>query len=68
MLSQAEYRLTENVVMITHMNLNDPQRAKLIEADSIASKIAMCEADEQTIRAGVMYCLSNSIEGFAGLR
>ncbi|KZS91196.1 hypothetical protein SISNIDRAFT_456791 [Sistotremastrum niveocremeum HHB9708] len=52
-------------LMITHMNLNDPQRAKLIEADSIASKIAMCEADEQTIRAGVMYCLSNSIEGFA---
>lgn len=43
---------------------DDPQRAKLIEADEIASKIAQAEADEQTKRAAIMYCLSASVDGF----
>ncbi|TRM67640.1 hypothetical protein BD626DRAFT_394072 [Schizophyllum amplum] len=50
--------------MIKHMAPEDPQREKLIEADEIASKIAQAEADEQTKRAAVFYCLSSSIEGF----
>ncbi|KAL1747651.1 hypothetical protein HDZ31DRAFT_60984 [Schizophyllum fasciatum] len=50
--------------MIKHMAPDDPQRDKLIEADEIASKIAQAEADEQTKRAAVFYCLSSSIEGF----
>ncbi|KAL1722372.1 hypothetical protein EV715DRAFT_247584 [Schizophyllum commune] len=50
--------------MIKHMAPDDPQRDKLIEADEIASKIAQAEADEQTKRAAVFYCLSTSIEGF----
>jgi hypothetical protein len=50
--------------MTSKMALSDPQRAKLIEADSLASKIALCEADEQTRRASIMFCLSQAIEGF----
>jgi hypothetical protein len=50
--------------MTKHMLPSDPQRAKLIEVDSIASQIAQCETDEQTRRAAVMYCLRSSIEGF----
>ncbi|KAF4602112.1 hypothetical protein EYR40_005316 [Pleurotus pulmonarius] len=50
--------------MIKHMAEDDPQRAKLIEADEIASKIAQAEADEQTKRAAIMYCLSASVDGF----
>ncbi|KIO31118.1 hypothetical protein M407DRAFT_19999, partial [Tulasnella calospora MUT 4182] len=50
--------------MIKHMAADDPQRAKLIEADELASKIALAETDEQTKRATVMYCLERSIEGF----
>lgn len=50
--------------MIKHMAANDPQRKKLIEADEIASKIALAEADEQTKRAATMYSLSATIEGF----
>lgn len=42
----------------------DPQREKLIEADEIASKIALAEADEQTKRAAIFYCLTATIEGF----
>ena len=34
------------------------------EADEIASKIALAEADEETKRAAIFYCLSASIEGF----
>ena len=34
--------------MVKHMNHGDPQRAKLLEADEIASKIALAEADDQT--------------------
>ena len=42
----------------------DPQRAKLEEADDIASKIALAEADEQTKRAAIVYCLIATIDGF----
>ena len=50
--------------MLKHMSPDDPQRAKIIEADEIASKIAQAEADEQTKRAAIFYCLIASIEGF----
>ncbi|KAJ7094612.1 hypothetical protein B0H15DRAFT_775924 [Mycena belliarum] len=50
--------------MIKHMAPNDPQRAKLLEADELASKIALAEPDEETKRAAVFYCLSATIEGF----
>ncbi|KAH7887610.1 hypothetical protein F5I97DRAFT_1861578 [Phlebopus sp. FC_14] len=54
--------------MVKLMAPDDPQRALLIEADEIASKIALAETDEQTKRAAVMYSLSATIEGFpAGL-
>lgn len=50
--------------MLKHMAPEDPQRAKIIEADEIASKIALAEADEQTKRAAVFYCLTATIDGF----
>ncbi|KAI0921011.1 hypothetical protein AcW2_006119 [Taiwanofungus camphoratus] len=50
--------------MIKHMDPSDPQRAALLEADEIASRIALAETDEQTKRAAIMYCLSSSIEDF----
>lgn len=50
--------------MLKHMALDDPQRAKIAEADEIASKIALAEADEQTKRAAIFYCLSATIDGF----
>ncbi|KAG6869324.1 hypothetical protein C0993_000077 [Termitomyces sp. T159_Od127] len=50
--------------MLKHMAMDDVQRSKLLEADEIASKIALAEADEQTKRAAVFYCLTSSIEGF----
>lgn len=40
------------------------QRANLLEATDLASRIARCEADEQTVRATVMYCLQRNIDGF----
>lgn len=51
-------------LMIKHMAADDPQRAKLLEADEIASKIALAEADEQTKRATIFFCLSSSIQEF----
>ncbi|KAJ3859197.1 hypothetical protein EV359DRAFT_51220 [Lentinula novae-zelandiae] len=51
-------------LMIKHMPPQDPQRAKLEEADDIASKIALAEADEQTKRAAIVYCLIATIDGF----
>ncbi|KAJ4478292.1 hypothetical protein J3R30DRAFT_2885247 [Lentinula aciculospora] len=51
-------------LMIKHMPAGDPQRAKLEEADEIASKIALAEADEQTKRAAIVYCLIATIDGF----
>lgn len=54
--------------MVKLMGPDDAQRAKLIEASEVASKIAMAETDDHTRRAAVMYCLSATIEGFpAGL-
>ncbi|KAJ6490422.1 hypothetical protein C8R47DRAFT_1185606 [Mycena vitilis] len=50
--------------MIKHMAPDDPQRAKLIEADELASKIALAEPDEETKRAAIFYCLSATIDGF----
>ncbi|KIY49377.1 hypothetical protein FISHEDRAFT_41844 [Fistulina hepatica ATCC 64428] len=50
--------------MIKHMAPDDPQRAKLIEADQIASNIAQAEVNEETKRAAIFYCLSTSIDGF----
>ena len=50
--------------MLKHMAPDDPQRSKLVEADEIASKIALAEADEETKRAAIFYCLSASIDGF----
>lgn len=50
--------------MIKLMGPNEPQRAKLIEADEIASKIALAETDDQTKRATIMYCLGAAIEDF----
>ncbi|EGN93023.1 hypothetical protein SERLA73DRAFT_98341 [Serpula lacrymans var. lacrymans S7.3] len=51
-------------MMIKHMAPEDPQRAKLTEAEEIASVIALAETDEQTKRAAIMYCLSATVEGF----
>ncbi|CCL98268.1 uncharacterized protein FIBRA_00262 [Fibroporia radiculosa] len=50
--------------MIKHMAPGDPQHAALVEADEIASRIALAETDEQTKRAAIMYCLSSSIDDF----
>ncbi|KAG5653030.1 hypothetical protein H0H81_002652 [Sphagnurus paluster] len=50
--------------MLKHMAPDDPQRSKLMEADEIASKIALAEADEQTKRAAIFYCLTATIDGF----
>ncbi|KAH0839928.1 hypothetical protein J3R83DRAFT_882 [Lanmaoa asiatica] len=50
--------------MVKLMGPDDAQRAKLIEADEIASKIAQAETDDHTRRAAVMYCLSATIDGF----
>ncbi|KAG8908171.1 hypothetical protein FRB99_008714 [Tulasnella sp. 403] len=57
-------RRLSSLVMIKHMAPTDPQRAKLIEADELASKIALAETDEKTKHGAVMYCLERSIEGF----
>lgn len=51
-------------IMIKHMSPHDPQRAKLIEADEIASKIALAETDEQTKRAAIMHCFSSTVDDF----
>jgi len=54
--------------MVKLMGPDDAQRAKLIEADEIASKIALAETDDHTRRAAVLYCLSATIDSFpAGL-
>lgn len=50
--------------MISCMPPLSDQRAKLLEAVEIASRIAKCEPDPQTIRATVMYCLERNVEGF----
>ena len=50
--------------MLKQMSPDDPQRRKIMEADEIASKIAQAEADEQTKRAAIFYCLIATIDGF----
>jgi hypothetical protein len=50
--------------MIKRMAPSDPQRAKLLEVDAIASKIALAETDEPTKRASVMLCLTQTVDGF----
>lgn len=50
--------------MIKCMSPLSGQRSKLLEAVDIASRIAKCEPDPQTVRATVMYCLERSVEGF----
>lgn len=50
--------------MIKRMGPDDPQRAKLIEADEIASRIALAELDDETKRGQVMYTLGSAIEDF----
>jgi hypothetical protein len=50
--------------IIKAMDDSNPQRAKLMEAEKIAGKIALCESDDQTKRATTMYCLERTIEGF----
>jgi len=50
--------------MIKRMAQEDPQREKLVEADEIASRIALAELDDDTKRGLVMYTLSSAIEDF----
>lgn len=50
--------------MIKLMASSDPQRAKLVEADEIASKIALAETDDHTRLAATLNCLATSIDGF----
>jgi protein ECT2 len=61
------YPLTDiapGAVMLKYMDPSDPQRAKLIEADEAASKIAQAETDDQTRRAAVMIGLERSVDDF----
>ncbi|ORY29168.1 hypothetical protein BCR39DRAFT_533070 [Naematelia encephala] len=41
-----------------------PHSAKLLACVEIASSIARCEPDAQTVRATVMYCLERNVDGF----
>ncbi|KZT60783.1 hypothetical protein CALCODRAFT_84865 [Calocera cornea HHB12733] len=50
--------------MLEKMDPSDQQRAKLSEACDCANKVALCEADDPTKRAAIMYRLERSIEGF----
>ena len=50
--------------MIKRLPPGDSQRAKLLEAVEVASKIALAEVDEETRRASVMFCLRTTIDGF----
>ncbi|WVQ81448.1 hypothetical protein IAT38_003572 [Cryptococcus sp. DSM 104549] len=50
--------------MIKCMSPLSTQRAKLLEAIEVASRIARCEPDAQTVRATVMYNLERNIDDF----
>ncbi|KAI0832749.1 hypothetical protein BC628DRAFT_1407153 [Trametes gibbosa] len=50
--------------MLKHMGATDPQRARLLEADEIASRIALAEADDHTKRAATLYSLAGAIDNF----
>lgn len=51
-------------LMIKLMASSDPQRAKLVEADEIASRIALAETDDHTRLAATLNCLATNIDGF----
>ncbi|OBZ70183.1 Rho guanine nucleotide exchange factor gef2 [Grifola frondosa] len=50
--------------MIKLMDPRDPQRASLLEADEVASRIALAEMNEEGKRGVMLYTLGNSIDGF----
>jgi protein ECT2 len=50
--------------MVKFMGPSDPRRAKLLEADEMASKIAQAETDEQTKRGAAMYRLATAVHHF----
>lgn len=50
--------------MLKHMGATDPQRAPLLEADELASRIALAEADDQTKRAATLYSLASAVDDF----
>ncbi|WVN91089.1 uncharacterized protein L203_106336 [Cryptococcus depauperatus CBS 7841] len=50
--------------MVKCMSPLSDQRAKLLDAIEIASRIAKCEPDAQTVRATVMYNLERNIDDF----
>ncbi|OCF31354.1 hypothetical protein I316_06959 [Kwoniella heveanensis BCC8398] len=50
--------------MIKCMSPMSTQKAKLLECIEIASRIARCEPDAQTVRATVMYHLERNIDDF----
>ncbi|KAI0677226.1 hypothetical protein C8Q78DRAFT_961156 [Trametes maxima] len=50
--------------MLKHMGASDPQRAPLLEADGIASRIATAETDDHTKRAATLYSLASAIDDF----
>lgn len=52
------------IAMIKCYPEHSSHRTQLAEAIGIASKIAKCEPNEQTIRATVMYCLERNVDGF----
>ncbi|KAH8830435.1 hypothetical protein DL96DRAFT_1592891 [Flagelloscypha sp. PMI_526] len=51
-------------IIIDLMAPDDPQRQKLIEAEQLASKIALADPGEVTKRALIFRCLTSTIEGF----
>jgi hypothetical protein len=70
LLWQSELRLgffiltSSRPAMIKCLPSLSPQRTKLQECIEIASRIAKCEPDPQTVRATVMYCLERNVDGF----
>ena len=56
--------LTRNQAMTKYMSPLSQQRVKLHQAVEIASRIAKCEPDSQTVRATVLYCLERNVDGF----
>ncbi|PWZ01851.1 hypothetical protein BCV70DRAFT_198132 [Testicularia cyperi] len=54
--------------MLKHLDLADPQRARLEQAITVASRIASCEADDKTKRAAVLWSFHRNVDAFpAGL-
>ena len=50
--------------MIKAMSDDHPQKSKLVQAEEIASRIALAETDDSTVRAAIMYKLAASVESF----